>query len=710
MPFPEDSAPFATYLRQLMARLDDVPPDRQAAIQRELWAHLEDAAHDRDADPHDPHVQQQILDTLGPDTVLAAAYGSIHGRGMRGWRAAAVGLGMAGGLLGLVGSALLHQPDNVPMALLAGIGVSAAILGLAGARVHQLRQRHGPVLLFSSSCILMALGAWLFYAVAWSATLLSGLVLLIAGELLMLSALLAMPSLTLSRRALTGLLIGFFVLISLVPPFSAVPNPLGAVALVTGGYQQPLGAFWGNTFATVMDADQPVPAVTARLDQLLGQTGLEPLKPHAPLVHYTIDAVQSASLSIPWTRVAVTLQFADGSTREATIPVQQVGRYEVQTSLDRLATAHTVLPGLPAADSRTSFHLGTPQRLGLHPDAEALFSHGHQVIEVQWSPDGQWLLVQTTATSSQPSVPAGFWIVPLDGTAPRQLTTFATTAHWSATGDSVITVQHTGARHPALYTVVAHDLQTMRTTVVGSTDRQAVALHGDAVYLVREEQLWRVRLSDGASTSLGSLPNAAPVAHADAMALAPDGSMLAYRCTMHVCLVDLQYDRLVTRLPLPYQAATTAPAGDAATDAGATPRPTAAPDTITTPYLASLKLAWSPDSTALAISTAATDQRGAPTLYVLTRDGVQMAAMTLGADGRVDHPAWLPDSQHLMLTSYPAGGRRLLLVTPTAQTVADLSQPHWDARGRLHPDGQQIIVWNGNGGLWTVPIQGESSR
>lgn len=70
MPDTHES-PFAAYLRRIDAALRDLPAERRAAIQRELLAHLHDAAEEAGADPSDPLLQQRVIATLGSERALA---------------------------------------------------------------------------------------------------------------------------------------------------------------------------------------------------------------------------------------------------------------------------------------------------------------------------------------------------------------------------------------------------------------------------------------------------------------------------------------------------------------------------------------------------------------------------------------------------------------------------------------------------------------
>ncbi|KPV47734.1 hypothetical protein SE17_41860, partial [Kouleothrix aurantiaca] len=186
--------------------------------------------------------------------------------------------------------------------------------------------------------------------------LLAGAMLLLGGELLLLAAL-AQPAvlrLPRMRRWLAALVA--LVLVSFVPPFSYLPTPLGAYYLVRGYSYDPRKPFV-NRFATL--GTDPVPLVAARLDQLIGKTGLDPLDAQSPLVRYELVRVVTEPAGSMAT-VEAQLHYADGSQRSYPIATQQYGaspRVET-TGVDRLLAEHRALPGLPAADAASPLRLG----------------------------------------------------------------------------------------------------------------------------------------------------------------------------------------------------------------------------------------------------------------------------------------------------------------------------------------------------------------
>lgn len=581
---------------------------------------------------------------------------------------------------------------SIPLLLLF---VAAGGLGIWGAVLDDRGQPGGIWRVALAAALLFAGGSQVFYTGDGSLDLLGGLALLVAVELLLIF--LAINGATALPRTHRRLLVVVaLLLISFVQPFSALPNPLGAYYLYQGGYRydprQPLV----NRFAIVRDGDL-IPQVAARLDQLVGQTGLAPLDPRVPLAGYRVRGVVS-STRFAWAAVTVELRFADGSTREVDIPAVDA-RWARLTGIDALTAPHLPVPGLPPADAGAPVVLGALARLPVTPAAERLaatWSGPMQATNVRWSPDGRALLVRAAGDTPAVNEPArGLWLVPLDGAPPRLLQDEATDAVWSADGRAVVALQQRGPADGPVWrrTITAIDVATGSSRVLGATDRSQVAVVGDTVFFLNERVLWQVSLAGGEPRKVAPLAEAYGSYDEAALAVSPDGQRVAYRCWSELCLADTS-GRLLARLAFGFQPPQALPADEAHT-------PAAAPDA---PYPWSFALAWSPDGQRLALATAATDGRGRPELRLLTRDGAVAAVVGLGPDGAVDTPQWLPDGRALVLTAYPLGGRRVVVVDATSGTAADLTRPHWDAFATLRPDRKELLLWNGRGGFWSAPL------
>ena len=396
--------------------------------------------------------------------------------------------------------------------------------------------------------------------------------------------------------------------------------------------------------------------------------------------------------------LSVELRFADGRTRQVATPALDMpwGRL---TSIDRLTAPHLPVPGLTPATAQAPILLGDITPLSLPPAVEHLalaWNSSMQATNVRWSPDNQALLIRATANSAAGDDSArGFWLAPLDGTPPRQLVDSAIDAIWSPDGRTIIVLgpRDETSTGRGQYPISAYDRATGTRQALGATDHSEVAVLGTHMYFLNAGVLWRAALDGGSPERIAALPAAEPFFDSAALAVAPDGRRIAYRCASDLCLADAT-GRLLARLSLGFQ-----PPQMLGADApGAQDIPADAP------YPWSFALVWSPDGQQLALATAATDQRGAPALRLLTRDGQLVRAVGLGPDGAVDAPQWLPDGRGLLLTTYPLDGRRIVAVMADSGAALDLTRPRWDAFASLSPDGAAVLLWNGRGGFWTAPL------
>ena len=681
-------SPFAEYLRAIDAQLAGLPPARREAIRRELLAHLEDAAADAGADPHDPALQAAVIAQLGPADDLAGAFGAVHGA-LPGWlRQMARLAGLVGGLMGVFGGLMAGSLGTVSAW---GLAITGGI-ALAGA-VQPNRQR-GALMMLVCGAVLAAAGALVHHGLLGrSFDLLAGALLLFGGEFLLLAAL-AQPALLRLpriRRWLAALVA--LVLVSFVPPFSYLPNPLGVYYFVRGYSYDPRQPFV-NRFATL--GTSPVPLVAARLEQLIGKTGLDPLDAQSPLVRYELVRVVTQPLGSLAT-VEAQLHYADGSQRSYLIPTQQYGdspRVEV-TGIDRVLAEHRALPGLPPADGASPLRLGMPARLPLGPAAQTIFSDndpyaGSMSDNVQWYPGG--FLMQHGDV---------LWRVPTDGSAPEQVATNIATYASSADGRAIALAQHDPNRPWSHYQIVIVDVVRGERRVESVADQAALAARGEWFFFIQGKQLWRVPTAGGAAERLASLPGAGADTDVSPLAVAPAGQRVAYRCGNDLCLADTDGAN-PARIGLGYS--TPEPALTAQPDSPPSPMPTSGPLRDSLPYLGTLGLAWNPDGRVLAVASGPTDDRGHPELRFIAADGQIIRTIPVGPDGMMAAPQWLPGGSWLLLTTYPAGGRRIIAVAPATGTVLDLSQPRWDTFASLMPSGHDLLLWNGRGSFWHVPL------
>ena len=217
------------------------------------------------------------------------------------------------------------------------------------------------------------------------------------------------------------------LLFTFVPPLTALPNPIGIVWRMVGGYSYDPNLPFKNLF--VISGD-PIPKLRPYLDRLIGQVGLDPLDPVQPLARYAFERViQPRDTRV----VLVTTRFvyADGSSRVYDVPMAYPisGAFDLSFSywqndgLGRLRTQHLALPGQPFAAESSPIRLGDAVRLKLSPQADRLDAVNpahwlwlsNRLQRLVWSPQGDaFLMVEQRSDRTQQ-----LWLVPLDGSAPQ---------------------------------------------------------------------------------------------------------------------------------------------------------------------------------------------------------------------------------------------------------------------------------------------------
>jgi hypothetical protein len=385
----------------------------------------------------------------------------------------------------------------------------------------------------------------------------------------------------------------------------------------------------------------------------------------------------------------VDFRYADGSTRRYEVPAYAGA--DPWRGLDRLFAHHEALPHLPFAGAAAPVRLGAPRRPAVapappeaQPPGTASADHWswaalRQDEAILWAPDGQSILLRFSAPSH--AWPPPIWLVRLDGTPPRRLADRVEAYTWSADGHRVAALQRTADR--VRLELVAIDPATgalqrlTHSRLSGGQARQAaLAAAGDAVYVLHGSTLWRKPLDDGPEARLALPAEAAPATDLPrTLAVSPDGQRAAYACDRDACLVALSHapgdsslhGRPLARLPLDANGAT---------------------------------LAWSPDGERLAAGA------GSARLWIVDRDGRVEHALAIGPpSGEALAPQWTPDGRFVFVTTFPAGGRRIVAVDVEQGQVFDLSRPRWDASASLAPDGEHLLLWNGRGGPWLVPLE-----
>lgn len=437
------------------------------------------------------------------------------------------------------------------------------------------------------------------------------------------------------------------------------------------------------------------------LESLVGQTGLDPLDPRAPLASYRFS----------WPGVEFT--YSDGTKRNYQIPMEYgppFGGGRLRDGLGRLRTEHRELPGLPFAKQGDGVRLGIPRRLALHRDAESLGADRRNWLEANCglssvlrpAPDNSAFLMAVSAGPSGNTL----WLVPFDGEPPLQLARSVQDFVWSPDGRYVVlTYPATGDPRGEMAVNAINVRKSARREIKRLPSGSRVGVTADGVWYVtdgpaevRGAEVWLAPFDGGPAqrlmTQLGAafVPSnvvnhhvarwPAAVAGGPIVRPSPDGQWLAYSCRGGTCLLDV------------------------ANDDGSVVAITAE------------EIAWSPDSARLA--TVGTTGQAGPSGYaetgngrlVLTlvpRDGLarrQVRLMPTDREwtGKVLPPQWTPDGKRLFLTTCPYDGRRILTVDADSGAVLDLSQPRWDAWAALMPSGDQLLLSTGRGGYWTVDV------
>lgn len=519
------------------------------------------------------------------------------------------------------------------------------------------------------------------------------------------------------RRALAAGLLAL-VLFSFVSPFSYAPNPLGLHYLLRGNYRYDPHSPFVNRFATLGTPD-PTSALTAKLDRLLGQTGLDPLDPQQPLVGYRVREITTGRpswLDTEYAEASVEFRYAGGATRIYQIPVWQYNtgfdlsgtkgwRY---TGLDRLFTDHLALPYLPFATADSAPAVGMPRPVASAPPISPRQALSWSSItddprlRLRPAPNGHsFLLHQQNNRAGGP-----LWLIALDGAAARAITDRALDAAWSADGRIAF------LRCPDLcvaggrFDLVVADPASGEQRTLGKGRARSLTIVGGVAYLLDDEALWRQPLDGGATERLAAVPGVSVWSPAG-LAVAPDTARIAYACNGDLCLSDPSGTG-TTRVGLGYPQPRGGPPG---IQTPILPDAIAEPIVATnrTSTLASLGFAWSPDGSRLAIATGTYPggDRG-PELWIVDRAGRALSRLPIGPNGTTGEPTWTPDGQTILLNTFPRGGRRIVAIDVAAGRATDLSQPRWDTFASPTPDGNSLLLWNGRGGFWLAPLRWRS--
>ena len=468
-----------------------------------------------------------------------------------------------------------------------------------------------------------------------------------------------------------------FVLITWVPPFSALPNPLGLYWRQTGDYAYDPRLPFKNDYLVAKD---PTSQLKAQLDTLLGKTGLDPLDPVQPLARYEFTGVRPFSSQPGVSYVTVMMVYNDGTSRSYSIPLlrstpQKKTYLEDWTGLamSRLQTEHRPLMGVPLAidnDTNSPVGLATPVRLNVEAQAHELdsvnlenwlFGYGYDpsTHKIEWSPDGDAALVSDGKGPDSRDL----WILALDGSRARQVASDVMDFQWLPDGKGII------------YTLGAEGYPVIVAGRQGESPLEVLRLGKRRVPATTEKGIW---YANGGALVLapfdgGHEQSVVQLIKADARTLvtpSPDGERIAYNCGNQLCLQD-RNSTLEMRTDAP-------PAQEAA---------------------------WSHDGTRLAsISWDDEGLRWGTHLTVLTREGATQKMLLIAPDGPTGKPQWSPDGRYLFLQTFPYRGRRMMAVDTHTWEVVDLTPPMWDPIFALSPSGDEILLTNGRGGFWRVGL------
>jgi hypothetical protein len=210
--------------------------------------------------------------------------------------------------------------------------------------------------------------------------------------------------------------------------------------------------------------------------------------------------------------------------------------------------------------------------------------------------------------------------------------------------------------------------------VTGLSTSDLPGLTQDGAWFFAEGTAWIAPYEGGdARPALTGLANWAP---RGAPRPSPDNARLAFACGAQVCLVE----------DLPSQLGARASNVHAQTVANAA------------------ELAWSPDGSRLAIVTRDPNGLRPVDLVILDGTGAEVLAVEIAPRDVTDTPQWTPDNGTVFVQTYPQDGRRILAVDVATGQPIDLSREHWDTYFALAPDGLSLLLNNGRGGFWTVPV------
>lgn len=577
-------------------------------------------------------------------------------------RRAFAGLGNAMALGGLAALLWLFslQVQAANQGLLAGNGT-----GTAGAVITEPGISIPPTSVRAPS-------PWL-EALAWIAA-----ALLLVGVLFILSRRSLLPT-------VAGAMLSALLLVSFVPPLSALPNPAALYWRVAGGYSYDPHLPFKNSF---LIAGRPEEQIEPYLDKLIGEVGLSPLDPVQSLARYEILRVSLHPRKGRTALVTTRFIYADGSSRIYPVPLLgpaiDVWGFLLAgwraDGLQRLRSEHLALAGQPFAGPGSPILLGPARRLDLHPAANRLdeVNPGHwlwssvRVQRLVWAPDGRAFL---TAMESD-SAARQLWLVPLDGSPPRPIGPPGDIRQygWSPDGRTIVytlldadALAVDSGRPYAIMAASPGRRDKIFTLATALESDRLPGLTVEGAWFFSGDSLWLAPYNGNPAILL--LPNLPARQMASSPRPAPDGLRLAYSCGSDLCVLDRDGGHPAQR-----------------------------------ESLEASEIAWSPDGSRLAVIDRDPNNLRPVRLAILSRDGKELLIREIAPGEATEAPQWTPDGSAVFVQTYPQDGRRIIAVDLASSQVLDLSQEHWDAYFALSPDGETLLLNNGRGDFWLADV------
>jgi hypothetical protein len=495
------------------------------------------------------------------------------------------------------------------------------------------------------------------------------------------------------KWSLAGVLFSLMLVFGFVQPLSVLPNPVGIVWRITGGYSYDPNLPFVNWWIVRGD---PVPRLQPFMDRMIDEVGLDPLDPVQPLVRYHFERVVQPR-DTRFILVRTRFIYADGSNRVYDVPMAHPYSADLgylitgwlDDGMQRLRAEHLALEGQPFTAESSPVHLDNPTRLKLSPQAERLDATnptqwlwlGNRMQHLVWSPQGDaFLMIEHTLDNTQQ-----LWLVPLDGSASRPKLVYRGSNvfeyNWSPDGQFIVyTVPGqarglSSARIQPLQLIVARrespQKVIIRRDITNASRLPSLTRQG--IWYTQDSALWLADYQTGQATRVIALPDyglkqdAWPTLWP--VAVSPDASRVAYACENDLCVMDLDGG---TRHVIP------------ATGIRA--------------------ITWDRTGARLAAVSLDWNNLGPVRMLIVSREGQVQHDADIAPRDATETPQWTPDGKIVFVQTYPMDGRRILTVNAETGQVLDLSREHWDTYFALSPDGKSLLLNNGRGGFWLAPV------